>query len=120
MLTHLCVIYATSGELLGKAVLLCKPEWVERPPFYLCLLIDVPVRLNHRVGYRAPRGDRVRGRVLCEALERGQERAKLVAFTDGRERVARLGFDATDGVVAEDSNYVEIARSGLFTLRGGE
>jgi len=30
---HLCTIYATPGELLGKAVLLGEPEWVERPLF---------------------------------------------------------------------------------------
>src|SRR5690242_4732389 len=89
-------------------------------PLYPSLSVRVAVRLYHRVGDAAAGCDRVRGRVLGEALERGEESAKLVALCDGCERVARLSLDSRGGVVAEDSNHVEVQGRLLFALRSRE
>src|SRR5205085_10120822 len=89
-----------------------------------CLLstasVDVSVRPNHRVRDAASGGDGVGRRVLREALERGEERAQFVAFTDGRERVAGLGLDALDRVVAEDAHHVEVERRRVLGLACGD
>src|SRR5437588_8589233 len=82
--------------------------------------IDVTVRPNHRVGDASSGGDGVGRRVLREALERGEERAQLVALGYSGERVSRLGLDALDGVVAEDAHHVEVERRRVLALARGQ